>query len=109
MLGAIIGDTVGSVYEFNNTKDYNFTLFMGESGYTDDSIMTMAVACAPLIPSGWLWVMAAEMPATLSVSSKVSKNHPTALTRIAEPFPKLPYGWRPVDDSYGASPYLESN
>ena len=44
MLGAIIGDTVGSVYEFNNTKDYNFTLFMGESGYTDDSIMTMAVA-----------------------------------------------------------------
>ena len=44
MLGAIIGDTVGSVYEFNNTKDYNFTLFMGENGYTDDSIMTMAVA-----------------------------------------------------------------
>jgi|GEM_PF-118984 ADP-ribosylglycohydrolase len=44
MLGAIIGDTVGSIYEFNNTKDYNFTLFDSESGYTDDSIMSMAVA-----------------------------------------------------------------
>lgn len=44
MLGAIIGDTVGSIYEFENTKDYNFTLFNSLSGYTDDSIMTMAVA-----------------------------------------------------------------
>ena len=44
MLGAIIGDTVGSVYEFNNIKTMNFPLFSPESNYTDDSIMTMAVA-----------------------------------------------------------------
>ena len=44
MLGAIIGDTIGSAYEFNNTKDYNFTLILGNSAYTDDSVMTMAVA-----------------------------------------------------------------
>ena len=44
MLGAIIGDTIGSAYEFHNTKDYSFTLFLGNSAYTDDSIMTMAVA-----------------------------------------------------------------
>ena len=44
MLGAIVGDTVGSIYEFNNTKDYNFDMFSPRSGYTDDSIMTMAVA-----------------------------------------------------------------
>lgn len=44
MLGAIIGDTVGSVYEFNNTKDYHFRLFYSQSIYTDDSVMTMAVA-----------------------------------------------------------------
>lgn len=44
MLGAIIGDTVGSVYEFNNIKTMNFPLFSAESNYTDDSIMTMAVA-----------------------------------------------------------------
>lgn len=44
MLGAIVGDTVGSIYEFNNTKDYNFEMFTNRSGYTDDTIMTMAVA-----------------------------------------------------------------
>ena len=44
MLGAIVGDTVGSIYEFENTKDYNFEMFTDRSGYTDDSIMTMAVA-----------------------------------------------------------------
>ncbi len=44
MLGAIVGDTVGSIYEFSNTKDYNFDMFTSRSGYTDDTIMTMAVA-----------------------------------------------------------------
>jgi len=44
MLGAISGDTIGSVYEFDNTKDYNFTLFTEDSNFTDDSVMTMAVA-----------------------------------------------------------------
>ena len=44
MLGAIIGDTVGSVYEFNNTKDVNFQLFCSRSNYTDDSLMSLAVA-----------------------------------------------------------------
>ena len=44
MLGAVTGDTIGSAYEFNNTKDYNFKLFLGNSAYTDDSVMTMAVA-----------------------------------------------------------------
>lgn len=44
MLGAITGDTIGSVYEFRNTKDYDFKLFLSNSAYTDDSIMTMAVA-----------------------------------------------------------------
>lgn len=44
MLGAITGDTIGSVYEFHNTKDYNFKLFTRSSNYTDDSVMTVAIA-----------------------------------------------------------------
>lgn len=44
MLGAITGDTIGSSYEFQNTKDYNFEMFRNDSNYTDDTIMTMAVA-----------------------------------------------------------------
>ena len=44
MLGAIIGDIAGSVYEFRNTKDYNFEMFPSGSNFTDDTVMTMAVA-----------------------------------------------------------------
>ena len=44
MLGALIGDIVGSVYEFNNIKTKNFPLFNSGSMYTDDSVMTLAVA-----------------------------------------------------------------
>ena len=46
MLGAIIGDIIGSAYEFDNTKTTGFTLFSRESTLTDDSIMTVAVGCA---------------------------------------------------------------
>ena len=44
MLGAIIGDMVGSVYEFDNTKRTDFPFFSERSTFTDDSIMTVAVA-----------------------------------------------------------------
>lgn len=44
MLGAIIGDTAGSVYEFNNIKTTDFPFFSPDSNYTDDSVMTIAVA-----------------------------------------------------------------
>lgn len=48
MLGAIIGDIIGSTYEFNNTRDYNFNLFPEGSSYTDDTICTIAIADAIL-------------------------------------------------------------
>lgn len=48
MLGAIIGDIVGSIYEFDNTSDYNFPLFTPEKSFTDDTICTIAVADAAL-------------------------------------------------------------
>ncbi len=44
MLGAIIGDTVGSIYEFCNINSTKFPLFSSHSEPTDDSVMTMAVA-----------------------------------------------------------------
>ncbi len=43
MIGAIIGDIVGSVYEFNNIRTKDFPLFSKESRMTDDSYMTLAV------------------------------------------------------------------
>lgn len=48
MIGAVIGDIVGSDYEFNNTTDYNFPFFGEGSDYTDDTICTVAVADAIL-------------------------------------------------------------
>ena len=48
MLGAIIGDIVGSRWEFHPTNDYNFEWLSEENGFTDDTICTVAVADALL-------------------------------------------------------------
>ena len=44
MIGSIIGDIVGSVYEFDNIKTKEFPLFQSGQSYTDDSILTLATA-----------------------------------------------------------------
>lgn len=44
LIGAIAGDTIGSIYEFNNTKHTDFELLQPSMNYTDDSLMTLAVA-----------------------------------------------------------------
>lgn len=48
MLGAIIGDIVGSIYEFRNVKSKNYILLSEGSFPTDDSMMTIAVSKALL-------------------------------------------------------------
>jgi len=45
MLGAITGDIIGSVHEFNNKKpEFDFPLFVNESEFTDDTVLTVALA-----------------------------------------------------------------
>lgn len=46
MFGAMFGDYVGSVYEFDNIKTKDFDLFNLRANITDDSLMTIAVASA---------------------------------------------------------------
>ena len=48
MIGAIIGDIVGSRWEFDPTNDYDFEWLSSENGFTDDTICTVAVADALL-------------------------------------------------------------
>ncbi len=48
MLGAILGDIIGSRYEWNNIRQKQFQLFKHQCQATDDSIMTLAVAKAIL-------------------------------------------------------------
>ena len=44
MIGAIVGDIIGSQYEARNVKYKDFELFPLGCGFTDDTIMTCAVA-----------------------------------------------------------------
>lgn len=44
MLGAIAGDIIGSVYEFNNIKSTVFPLITDRSDFTDDTVLTIATA-----------------------------------------------------------------
>lgn len=89
MLGAIVGDIVGSIYEFNNIRTKNFMLFPPECFFTDDTVMTMAVAEA---------------------LRKTKRNHFVGLDRAAiEEMQK--YGQLYPDESYGMSfrAWLRSN
>lgn len=54
MYGAILGDVVGSVYEWRPTKTKDFPLFTSDSRFTDDTVMSMAVAevCLSLKDNG---------------------------------------------------------
>jgi len=48
MLGAIAGDIIGSVHEFIGTKTKDFPLFTPRSVFTDDTVLTVALADALL-------------------------------------------------------------
>lgn len=48
MFGAIAGDIIGSVFEWHNVKSTDFELFSRQSRFTDDTVMTIAIADAIL-------------------------------------------------------------
>lgn len=52
MIGAIIGDIVGSRFEHHNSKTKDFNLFSPECRYTDDSVMSLAICEALLACKG---------------------------------------------------------
>lgn len=53
MLGAIAGDIIGSVHEFEGRKTKDFPLFVAESQFTDDTVLTVAVADCLLTGSSY--------------------------------------------------------
>jgi ADP-ribosylglycohydrolase len=54
MLGAIAGDVIGSVHERARTKTKDFSLFVPESTFTDDTVLTIAVAESLLRPRDYV-------------------------------------------------------
>ena len=60
MLGAIAGDVLGSIHEFHPIKTKNFDLLNSECVFTDDTVMTVAVADSlmnkiPYVESLQMW------------------------------------------------------
>lgn len=53
MIGAIAGDIIGSPYERHNIKVMDFPLFNAGSTFTDDTVLTVAVADAILAGAGY--------------------------------------------------------
>ena len=77
MIGAIIGDVVGSRFEFNNIKSKNFKLIDKDSCFTDDTVLTIAVM-------DWL----------LHAVPKCSKTAAQYLQKWARKYPHAGYGGR---------------
>ena len=83
MIGAIIGDIVGSRFEWNNYRHKDFELFTSECFATDDSIMTLAVAKA-LMTSKPDW-------------RDLGKRAVQCMQEVGRPYPDCGYGgsfWR---------------
>ena len=104
MLGAITGDTIGSVYEFRNTKDYNFPLFKaGRSNYTDDSVMSFAVA---------RWLLADpshSFQALEDIMLAFAENYPCPMGGYGTGFVRWLFHPEMVGGPYGGkSPYVSS-
>ena len=90
MIGAIIGDVVGSRFEFNNIKTKEFDLINVKSQFTDDTVLTIAV-----------------MDWALHAPVKNKKTVVEYLQKWARKYPKAGYGgmfyhWKDLED---AKPY----
>lgn len=78
MLGAIIGDIVGSRFEWNNIKTKEFDFLTYKCFFTDDSIMSLAIAKAILDCKGEY--------------SNLSKLAVSCMQEIGRPYPDCGYG-----------------
>ncbi len=93
MIGAIIGDIAGSVYEFDNIHTKDFELFAEHHGkscfFTDDTVMTCAVAKA---------LLDCEDPETLPEVTV------RTLREVGQPYPRCGYGGRFYRWMYSGDP-----
>ncbi|MPQ44360.1 ADP-ribosylglycohydrolase family protein [Clostridium tarantellae] len=78
MLGAIIGDIVGSRFEWYNNKSKEFEFFNKKCFFTDDSVMSLAIAKA---------IMESK-----DDYSDLSKKTVKCMQEIGRPYPRCGYG-----------------
>lgn len=75
MIGAIAGDIIGSFFEHSRMKFYDFELFYNRSKFTDDTVMTLAVA---------KWLMEGE--------EKTKANLIANMVDLGRKYPRAGYG-----------------
>lgn len=90
MIGAIIGDIVGSRFEWHNHRSKTFDFFSPDCFFTDDSIMTLAVAKAILVSDGQ--------------PQRLPSNTVYWMRKLGQPYPNSGYGGRFYDWMYTDSP-----
>lgn len=90
MIGAIIGDIVGSRFEFNNLRSKDFELFTADCFPTDDSIMTVAIGQAIVECQGDY--------------SNLSRKAIECMQDLGKTYPHCGYGERFYDWIYSENP-----
>ena len=89
MIGAIIGDVVGSRFEFNNHRLKDFELFTDKCFATDDSIMTIAIMAACMDSKN---------------NRELSKNAIKYMRKIGQKYPNCGYGGRFAEWMFSQKP-----
>lgn len=94
IIGGIVGDIVGSVYEFDNHRSKNFKLFGDYHRHkcfaTDDSIMTLAV-CQAFVASAPTY-------------ENLDKNLVRCMQEVGRPYPDCGYGGHFMEWMYSDHP-----
>ena len=90
MLGAIIGDIVGSRFEWHNHRSKDFELFGPKCSFTDDSVMTLAIAKALL--------------ESKNDYSDLGTNSIFFMQQVGRPYPYCGYGGRFIEWMYSHHP-----
>lgn len=86
MIGAVIGDIVGSVYEFHSIKTESFPLFSPKSTFTDDTVTTLGIANALLFRK--------KQKAKKFNDNQKRKIYIEALRQICRKYPHAGYGFK---------------
>ena len=103
MIGAIIGDIVGSRFEWNNYRKKDFTLFTEDCFATDDSIMSLAIAGAvlqhqteavDLSKAAVFWMQKVGRPYP-HCGFTVTTPSPTTVSATEQPCESVPVGYLP--------------
>ena len=90
MIGAIVGDIVGSIFEWDNHRSKDFDFLTHKCFFTDDSVMSLAIAKAILNCKGDYANLSAQAIATMQ--------------SVGRPYPNCGYGGSFYNWMYSSSP-----